>query len=534
MVSKQMERAPQQAQIASRRCVVTMLASVLLVFSVLPVSSAPLQEPVYWDVAQQIREEIFTNTELMDNASWLTDVFGPRVAKSPGYKAAAEWAVEKFKEYGISNSYLEPYEFGIGYVNEYISVHMMKPQYMSLLAYPATWSQGTNGKVQGPAVYLDFSQIEGEIDLEPYRGRLKNALVLTQPKQAISTTIPLLPEGFTEEELDAMAKITAGPANPVQSERSANRSTLPRQQIIDFVFAEGAAAIVRTDGRTDYGTVVVENNRYTLETKPWEGDATPHPPELVMSAEHYNRIMRILEKGVPVEIEANVRVSFSRNDLTDHNVIAEIPGTDLAHELVIVGAHLEANPAATGAVDDAAGVVATMEAARTLAAIGVRPRRTIRFGLWGGHEMGLFGNRHHVRTNFADPQTKEYKEDYENLSAYFNMDIGSGRIRGVSIMGNERIRSIFLEWMKPLRNLGMTQLFTTGLQHEAYEEVGLPGFYFEQDRKVIDNINAHGSMDTYERLVPEGLMQSAVVLATFAYHAAMRDEKLPRVAPRPW
>tara|TARA_B100001013_G_scaffold51866_1_gene27172 strand:- start:2785 stop:3546 length:762 start_codon:yes stop_codon:yes gene_type:complete len=253
-----------------------------------------------------------------------------------------------------------------------------------------------------------------------------------------------------------------------------------------------------------------------------------------MSAEHYNRIMRILEKGVPVEIEANVRVSFSRNDLTDHNVIAEIPGTDLAHELVIVGAHLEANPAATGAVDDAAGVVATMEAARSLAAIGVRPRRTIRFGLWGGHEMGLFGNRHHVRTNFADPQTKEYKKDYENLSAYFNMDIGSGRIRGVSIMGNELIRSIFLEWMKPLRNLGMTHLFTTGLQHEAYEEVGLPGFYFEQDRKVIDNINAHGSMDTYERLVPEGLMQSAVVLATFAYHAAMRDEKLPRVAPRPW
>ena len=392
-----MERAPQQAQIASRRCVVTMLASVLLVFSVLPVSSAPLQEPVYWDVAQQIREEIFTNTELMDNASWLTDVFGPRVAKSPGYKAAAEWAVEKFKEYGISNSYLEPYEFGIGYVNEYISVHMMKPQYMSLLAYPATWSQGTNGKVQGPAVYLDFSQIEGEIDLEPYRGRLENALVLTQPKQAISTTIPLLPEGFTEEELDAMAKITVGPPNPVQSERSANRSTLPRQQIIDFVFAEGAAAIVRTDGRTDYGTVVVENNRYTLETRPWEVGATPHPTELVMSAEHYNRIMRILEKGVPVEIEANVRVSFSRNDLTDHNVIAEIPGTDLAHELVIVGAHLEANPAATGAVDDAAGVVATMEAARTLAAIGVRPRRTIRFGLWGGHEMGLFGNRHHVR-----------------------------------------------------------------------------------------------------------------------------------------
>lgn len=163
MVSKQMERAPQQPQIASHRCLVTMLASVLLVFSVLPVSSAPLQEPVYWDVAQQIREEIFTNTELMDNASWLTDVFGPRVAKSPGYKAAAEWAVEKFKEYGISNSYLEPYEFGIGYVNEYISVHMMKPQYMSLLAYPATWSQGTNGKVQGPAVYLDFSQVEAEI-----------------------------------------------------------------------------------------------------------------------------------------------------------------------------------------------------------------------------------------------------------------------------------------------------------------------------------------------------------------------------------
>ncbi|MCK5557172.1 MAG: M28 family peptidase, partial [Candidatus Hydrogenedentes bacterium] len=175
-----------------------------------------------------------------------------------------------------------------------------------------------------------------------------------------------------------------------------------------------------------------------------------------------------------------------------------------------------------------------MEVVRIFKESGIKPRRTIRIGLWGGHEMGVIGNRSHVNKNFADVKKKEYKKDYHNLSAYFNLDIGTGRIRGVSIMGNEVLRSIFLEWMKPLHNLGMTHLCSTGMAHEAYREVGLPGFYFDHDRRQIDDMNSHSNMDLYERLEPEGLMQASVVLATFAYHAAMRDEKLPRIAPLPW
>ncbi len=493
------------------------------------------QEKVYYDVVQKIMDESFANNEVMENASWLTDVFGPRGAKTPGYYAAAEWVKEKLDDYGVPNAHLEPYEFGIGWENTYTSLHMISPRYMQIVAYPALWSKGTNGKVLSPVVYVNFDEIASESDLEQYRGNLHNAIIFTTPKQEITHRFTPLNERLSDEQLDEMSKIPVGPrVTQVHRGRRSEDDRLSRQQIIDFVFGEGAVAIVRTDGQSSYGSVRVENSRYTMETRPWEQGAKPNPTELIMIAEHYNRIMRILEKGIPVEMEIEVRVSFNRDVPNDFNVIAEIPGTDLANEIVLFGGHLQANPAGTGAIDNGAGVVATLEAARTLMAIEVKPRRTIRVGFWGGHEMGTIGNRAHVRENFADPITKEYKKDYDNLSAYYNIDIGTGGIRGVSIMGNELLRSIFTEWMKPLKNLGMTHLFTTGMEHEAYREVGLLGFYFDHDRKEIDDMNSHSNMDTYERLVPEGLMQASVVLTSFVYHTAMRDDKLPRVAPLPW
>ena len=499
------------------------------------VSASPglAQEPVYWDVVDKIMEEALENSQVMENASWLADVFGPRNAKSPSYLAAAEWAKQRLIEYGLSNARLEPYEFGVGYVNEYISVHMMAPQYMPIIAYPATWSAGTDGRVRGQVVYINFDAIATEADLEPYRGKLRNAVVFTHPKQELTPHFEPMATRFTEEQLDEMAKIQIGPRVPEERrERRPTGEKLSRQQIIEFVFAEGAVAIVRTDGRNDFGTVAVENTGYTLDTRPWEENALPPPTELVMAAEHYNRIMRILEKDIPVALELEVKVTFTRDDLTDYNVVAEIPGTDLANEIVVLGGHLQANPAGTGATDDAAGVVVAMEVVRIFKVLGIKPRRTVRVGLWGGHEMGLFGNRSHVRKNFADLEKREYKPDYARLSAYFNVDHGGGRIRGVSIMGNEVIRSIFTEWMKPLHNLGMSHLFTTGMAHEAYAEVGLLGFYFLHDRMATRQY--HSNMDVYDRLVPEDLMANSVILATFVYHAAMRDEKLPRIAPLPW
>ena len=498
----------------------------------LSVASLAAQEPVYWDVVQQIMEEAFENSQVMENASWLTDVFGPRNSKSSGYVEASEWAKERLKEYGLSNARLEPFEFGVGWENKYTSVHMMTPQYMPIIAYPAPWSRGTNGKIRAPATHINFDEIKSKAELDKYRKKIKGAMIFMQPKQKITPRYEPLTRRYTEAELDELARIPIGPRDRDNRRRRRAREGLSPNQIIDLLFAAGAVAVVHTDGKNDFGTVDNAVGGYAMQKRMWEADAPPPITELVMAAEHYNRIMRILEKNIPVEIQAEIEVNFSRGDPNDYNVIAEIPGTDKADELVLLGGHLQSEPVGTGATDDAAGVVVSMEVVRIFKKLDFKPRRTVRIGLWGGHEMGVIGNRSHVSKNLADLEKKEYKPDYHKLSAYFNVDNGSSRIKGVSIMGNEVIRSIFIEWMKPLHNLGMRHLFTTGLAHEAYEEVGLPGYYFRQDR--MDIRRYHSNMDVYDRLVEEDLMANSVILATFVYHAAMRDEKLPRVYPLPW
>ncbi len=504
-------------------------------------SSVSAQEPVYWDVVDKIMEEAFENSDVMENASWLTDVFGPRNVKTPSFLAAAEWARDRLMSYGLTNARLEPYEFGNGWGHAFTSIHMMAPQYMRVIGYPAPWTAGTDGKVRANVFPMNFDEITSEADLEQYRGKLRDRIIFIRPEQEISPHFEATPLTMTDELLDEMAKTALTPQESVMAielrnqGRSRNRpddDKITRQQILDFVFAEGAVAIVHPDAQHYYGTVAPSN--YNRVEKPWE-DKPLQPTELVLAVEQYNRIMRILEKDIPVEMEIEIRTTVYRGESVDHNVIAEIPGTDLAHEIVIVGGHFQSVPVGTGAIDNAAGSVTAMEAVRILKTIGIKPRRTIRVGLWGGHDgAGLAGNRSHVRKNFADREKKEYKKDYDNLSAYFDVDIGPGRIRGLNIMGNESIRGIFSEWIKPLHSLGMSHLFTSGRYHEAYAEVGLPGFYFTHDREGSDNWNAHTNMDVYERLFPDGLMQASIVLATMAYHAAMRDEKLPRIAPLPW
>lgn len=492
--------------------------------------SSHTQEKVHWDVVEKIMEEAFENSHVMENASWLCDVFGPRNAKSSHFRAAAKWAKQRLEEYGLSNATLDPFEFGTGWENLYTSVHMMSPRYMPVIAYPPMWSAGTNGKVRGPVVCINFDAINSEKDLDPYRGKLKNAIIFTDPKQEMIPHLSTLPETYTEEELDEMSKIHVGPKVPRNKQnRPHYERNVSKRQLIDFVFGEGAVVIAAPDGRESYGTVVVNE----VDGKPWEKDAPPPPTELVIAAEHYNRIMRILEKGIPVEMEVEIKVAFNRDDQIDYNVIAEIPGTDLADEVVMLGGHLDANSAGTGAMDNAAAVVIAMETARILKKIDVKPRRTIRVAFWGVHELGTFGSRNYVRKNFGDPVTQQYKPAHAKFSAYYNMDIGPGKIRGIFIKGNEGVRPIFTEWMKPLKNLGMTHIITEpiGSEDDGFRAVGLPGFHFLQDRKELDDRLAHTNMDVYERLIPEGLMQSSVVIATFVYHTAMRDELLPRMAP---
>jgi len=506
------------------------------------VSSVTAQEKIYYDVVQKIMEFEFANSDVMENASWICDVFGPRNVKTPAYREACEWARDRLKEYGLKNARLEAYEFGNGWDIDYVSVHMVTPKYMPIIGFPTMWSSGTDGKVRAPVIHVNFDEITSEADLEPYRGKLRDRILLIRPIQEISPHFEANPVTWTKERLDEKSKIPMTPRVSVlemELQRQGRRrgrsrgDRLSRQQILDFVFGEGAVAIVHPDGNHYYGSVAPSG--YNRVERPWDVNLHPQPTELVLAVEHYNRMMRILEKDIPVEMEIEIRTNFYRGNPNDHNVIAEIPGTDLKHEIVIVGGHLQSVPVGGGAIDNAAGAVTSMEAVRILKAIGVKPRRTIRIGLWGGHDGGgLAGNRGHVRKHFADPVKKEYKKDYHNFVAYFDQDTGPGRIRGVSIMGSEEMRAIFTEWIKPLHGLGMSHLFTSGAYHEAYAEVGLPGFYMMHDRQEIDDWNAHTNMDVYERLFPDGMMQTAVVVATLAYHAAMRDEKLPRVSPLPW
>ena len=516
------------------RNITVIIMTVMMTFGL----SAVAQETVHWDVVQRIMEEGFKNSHIMEDVSTMTDVFGPRLAKSPAYFSAAKWAKKKFEEYGLENVHLEPYEFGVGWNLEYTSVHMMSPQYMPIIAYPQSWSSPTKGKVQGRVVYINFQEITSEADLAQYRGKLRNAIIFTVPKQKMY--LRWTPEAnlYSNEMLDKMAQIPTMddkeeyieniPRAPELDRRVRPVYQFPRRKIIDFLLSERIAAIASTDGLYDDGTVQVTR----VARRPWAKDAPKQPASFILAAEHYNRIMRIIEKGIPVEMEVELRAKYTDKDLTGHNIIAELPGTDLADEVVMAAAHFDGCVAGTGAEDNACGAVHVMEAARILKAIGIKPRRTIRFALWDGHEAGHSGARVYCGKHFVDPETGKHLRDYEKLSGYYNLDYGTGRIRGIYLFHNYLAKPILTEWMKPFHDLGMKHCFlipSYDAGTEGYHNVGLPAFKFCQDPVENDSRTYHSNMDVYDRIVPEYLKQGAVIVASFLYHTAMRDEKLPRM-----
>ena len=347
----------------------------------------PAQEPVHWNVVDQMLDEAFNNSQVMENAGWLTDVFGPRNSKSSGYLAAAEWARQRLEDYGLSNARLEPFEFGRGWENQYTSFHMVAPRYMPIIGYPAPWSAGTNGKIRLQAVHVNLDEIESATDLDPYREEIPGKVVLIEPLRDLSDQYWPSTTPYTEAELDEMARIPIGPTAPRQRRRS--RPGLTLEERIDLVFAAGATAVART-GSHAYGTVDGAVNGYGLVRRMWDVNAPPPITEWILASEHYNRMVRILEKGIPVEMEAEVRVDFPDDDTIDYNVVAEIPGTDLADELVLVGGHLQSEPIGTGATDNAAGVVISMEVVRIFQALGIRPRRDGSHRIMGRPRDGPF------------------------------------------------------------------------------------------------------------------------------------------------
>lgn len=503
--------------------------TILMILVISTLVAAVNEEPIHWSVIQKIMEEGFNNSHIMEDVGYMTDVFGHRLAKSSSYLASAKWAKKKFEEYGLANVLLDPYEFGIGWELEFTSVNMISPQYMPIIAYPKAWSSPTKGKLRGPAVFINFEAINSMQDLNQYKGKLRDAIIFSAPKRVLLPNFKPDAVLLSKERLEEMAQISIIPEPHDRKTRNVQTDGLPRQKIVEFLLSEGITAIATRDQVYDDGTVMVT----LVSRNAWKKGAPKQPTSFVLAAEHYNRIIRLLEKEIPVEMEVELRASYTDKNLTDYNVIAELTGSDLADEVVIIGAHLDGHIAGTSAEDNATGAAQVMEAARILKAIGVKPRRTIRFALWGGEETGHAGSRAYVAKHYFNHNTKKILPEHKKFSGYFNLDYGTGKIRGIYLMGNMQAMPIVTEWMKPFHNLGMIKAILVpgediGSDHAQFETVGLPIFPFLQDPVENDSRSFHSNMDVFDRIIPEYLIQGAVIVAGFVYHAAMRDELLPR------
>ena len=512
-------------------------------------------EKIDQEMMKKIRSEGMERSQVMETLSWLTDVVGHRLTGSPNMKKANEWTRTKLAEWGLVNAAVEPWgTFGRGWSFDKVSVHVTEPTPFPLIAYPEAWTPGTSGPVTAEVVQVS---IQTEADLETYKGQLKGRVVMAAPPREVKAWFDPPGERISDAELLKMA-------NDLPQGGGAGRQMSPEQmqamrarmaltpRVNAFLLAEGAIAQFKVARVGDGGTVFVQGGGSREKNGP------PSIPSLQLTVEHYNRIARILAKGVPVKVEIDIRARYHDEDLMASNTVAEIPGTDKKEELVMLGGHLDSWHGGTGATDNAAGVAVAMEAVRILKALGVQPRRTIRVALWSGEEQGLLGSRGYVRQHFAErqpsPQQMQQRDemgrmmasmnplgplvtkpDHEKFSAYFNLDNGTGKIRGVYMQGNEAVRPIFRAWLAPFHDLGAATLTiqnTGGTDHLAFDAVGLPGFQFIQDPVEYDTRTHHSNMDTFERLQSDDMKQASVIMAAFIYNAAMRDEKLPRKPAR--
>lgn len=487
------------------------------------------QEPVDLQMIEKIKDEGLNRSQVMKTAFYLTDVIGPRLSGSAGLKHANEWTRQQLTDWQLANATIEPWgEFGRGWDIEKSYAAMTAPYYQPLIASPKAWTPGTNGLVKGKLMLV---HAEKEEDFAQYKGQLKDKIILVQTTPDIKTTFEPDARRFTDDRLAEMAGAAASApsSSGLSPERMAEYRSrrAVREKLSQFLMEEGAALVI-SNGRGMHGTYFTSNGAS------YAADAPAVLPELEMAAEHYARMLRLLQAQQEVEIETEIKTRFN-TELTGYNVVAEIPGTDkkLKSELVMVGAHLDSWHSATGATDNAAGTAVMMEAMRILKTIGVKPRRTIRIALWGSEEQGLFGSRNYVKNHFGDAQTMKLLPDHAKFSAYYNVDNGTGKIRGVYLQGNEALRSIFQAWLEPFKDMGATTVTirnTGGTDHQSFDAVGLPGFQFIQDPVDYNTRTHHTNMDTYERLQEEDLKQAAVIVASFVYHTAMRDQKLPRKA----
>ena len=489
--------------------------------------ASPTSEKVDYDAIYKIKEEGFQRSQVMDTASWLTDVYGPRLTGSPSFKAAADWAVKRLTEWGASNPRIESWgTFGRGWANERFSATVVSgAQPWIITGVPKAWTPGVDGTVTADVI---FAPMEAEADLEKWKGKLAGKIVLPLPMREVKAHFEPKATRMTDADL---AKLSA--FEPVGPQRRAyNMAALGFSvKRLEFLQSEGVLAVFEP-GRGDGGTLFVQQGG-AYNPKGQSGFMrfpAVVPPTVVIAVEHYGRLVRTLEKKVPVSVELTIKNTMTE-DQAGMNVIAELPGTDKADEIVMLGAHFDGWHGGTGATDNAAGSAVMLEALRILKASGVKLRRTVRLGLWGGEEQGLIGSREYVKATFADRSTMQLKPAHAKISGYFNVDNGTGAIRGVYLQGNEGIGPLFAAWMQPFDNLGMKTLTiqnTGGTDHLSFDAVGIPGFQFIQDEVEYETRTHHSNMDVWERLQSGDMMKNAVIVASFVYHAANRDQALPR------
>jgi carboxypeptidase Q len=513
----------------------------------------PEKESLDLAMYQNIRDEALTHSHIMEYASGLTDGIGPRLTGSPNLKHANEWTRDQFAAMGCTNAHLEDWgEFGMGWQQLNTWVRMTSPDTAVFIAQAAPWSPATKGPVTAPAIWVD---IKTEADFDKYKGKLAGKIVFLGEMREVK---PVDKPFFVRDEDADLQRIASYPTRLGNGFSFADflKGQAFREKIGRFLAAENAIAAITPsrDGRNGGGSggTIFDDTDAGFGFLIFQREHADAIPVAVTAIENYGRVYRLLKASVPVNIELNIDTKFTGDHEHGYDTIAEIPGTDpkLKDEVVMLGGHLDSWASATGATDNGAGTLVAMEVMRILNTLQIKPRRTIRVGLWTGEEEGEFGSFNYVKQHFGfvprstDPEQMnitefdrdasgpiQLKPDHQKLSAYFNVDNGGGKIRGVYLQGNAAIASIFEQWIAPLKDLGVTTLTmrnTGGTDHEAFDAVGLSGFQFIQDPLDYSSRTHHTNMDTYERLQPEDLAQAALVEATFVYNAAMRDQMLPR------
>lgn len=514
--------------------------SASLVAVLLAAAQVWAEESVDLDMIEKIRDEGFNRSEVMESVRVLTDEIGPRLTASPGMRAASKWSVEQLKAWGIDNVYLESFEFGRGWSITRSEVHMTSPRQQQLHAMPMEWFPGTGGVLEGEVVHAPISSLE---DLVEWEGNLRGKMVLIDEVSEPAPRSSRVYEPLTTEELDERAAL-GDPDDAELFETDWVESVNFEQQLTLFAAQEGVLVLVRNNGRAD---MALSNDAYEYHV-----GRTPKVPSIVLAREQYERFIRLAEYGNEVRMSVDVEVEYYDDDHNGYSTIAEIPGAGPNPEIVMAGAHIDSHSLGDGAADNAAGVAVVMEALRILKKLDVQPRRSIRIGLWSGEESEYYGSGKHVRENFghyprlqgeiydrfgdyatadlSQPVVKE--DDYDRFSVYFNYDNGAGKVRGIYTEGNAAVVPIFEAWLEPFHDLDATHVslkHTTYTDHESFELIGLPGFQFIQDR-TIGNGASHTQLDMYDEIYEEDLKQASVIMASFLYHAAMREERMPRLS----